>query len=188
MRTYLRPPPLERMLAFGATLRPGAAPYLLRQDASALVDTHVHLADVHPELARRIDERLGAAATPQDALRAFAGELARHLTEAEWPDATVQAAIAVLDAPGTTVADAAAAASVSERELQRRFTRDVGYGPKTLQRVLRFQRFMEALRAQDGRGLAGAAALAGYADQSHLSREARRMAGLSPRELSSYEH
>jgi AraC-like DNA-binding protein len=188
MQTYLRPPPLCRMLAFGATFLPGAAPYLLREDASGLVDCHVHLADVHPALARRIDARLSAAPTPSDALRAFAGELARHLTEAEWPDATVQAAIAVLDAPGATVSEAAAAASVSERELQRRFTRDVGYGPKTLQRVLRFQRFMGLLPARPDGGLAGAAALAGYADQSHLSREARKMAGLSPRELVSYKH
>jgi AraC-like DNA-binding protein len=188
MQTYLRPPALARMLAFGATLLPGATPYLLREDASTLVDSHVHLTDVHPDLARKLHERLSAAATPTDALRAFAGELARHLTEAEWPDASVQAAIAVLDAPGATVSQAAAAASVSERELQRRFTRDVGYGPKTLQRVLRFQRFMHLLPTRPEGGLAGAAALAGYADQSHLSREARKLAGMSPRELLSYKH
>ncbi|WP_272473889.1 DUF6597 domain-containing transcriptional factor [Baekduia alba] len=197
---YLKPPPLPRMLAFGVRFRPGAAPYLLRTDASDLVDMHVHLADVQPRLARRIDERLRAAATPQAALRALAGELARHLTEAEWPDATVQAAIAALDAPAATVTGAAAAAHVSERELQRRFVRDVGYAPKTLQRVLRFQRFMSLLQlphvlhGEPGapRGLrvelAGAAALAGYADQSHLSREARRLAGLSPRQLVDYRH
>jgi AraC-like DNA-binding protein len=201
-QTYLRPPPLDRMLAFGVRFRPGAAPYLLRTDASELVDRHVHLDDVHPRLARRIDERLGEAPTPEAALRALAGELARHLTEAEWPDASVRSAIAVLDAPDTTVAAAAAAAHVSERELQRRFVRDVGYAPKTLQRVLRFQRFMDLLQVPhvlhgEGDGgeaqqprveLAGAAALAGYADQSHLSREARKLTGLSPKQLVGYTH
>lgn len=58
-------------------------------------------------------------------------------------------------------------------------------GPKTLQRVLRFQRFMRAAPRVE---LAGAAALAGYADQSHLSRETRRLAGMSPRELVGWTH
>ncbi|HEY6758066.1 MAG TPA: helix-turn-helix domain-containing protein [Baekduia sp.] len=199
-QTFLRPPPLSQMLAFGASFRPGAAPYLLRTDARELVDVHVHLAEVESLLARRIDERLSAAVTPDAALRAFAGELARHLTEAEWPDATVQAAIAILDAPAATVADAAAATHVSERELHRRFVRDVGYAPKTLQRVLRFQRFMDLLQLphvlhgepagarRPAADLARVAAIAGYADQSHLSREARKIAGLSPRQLLDYRH
>jgi AraC-like DNA-binding protein len=36
--------------------------------------------------------------------------------------------------------------------------------------------------------LARAALLAGYADQAHLSRETRRLAGLSPRQLLDWQH
>jgi AraC-like DNA-binding protein len=64
---------------------------------------------------------------------------------------------------------------------------DIGYGPKLLQRVLRFQRFMRELTAP-GAGLARAGLVAGYADQSHLSRETRRLAGLSPGRLTSWQH
>jgi AraC-like DNA-binding protein len=68
---------------------------------------------------------------------------------------------------------------VSERQLLRRFRVAVGYGPATLRRVLRFQRFVEAVDA--GRTeLASLALDAGYADQAHLTRETRRLAGLSP--------
>ena len=74
-----------------------------------------------------------------------------------------------------------------ERALQRRFAQDVGYGPKVLQRVLRFQRFMRELAAPRVE-LARAGLLAGYADQSHLSRETRRLAGLSPRQLKDWYH
>ncbi len=63
----------------------------------------------------------------------------------------------------------------------------VGYGPKTLHRVLRFHRFMRHV-AVPTIDLAGAAALAGYADQPHLSREARRLAGLTPRQLIHWVH
>jgi AraC-like DNA-binding protein len=186
-RRWMTPAPLERMLAVGATFRPGAAPYLLRTAASEMVDAHVPLDAIDPRLAGRLDGRLGDARDPRAAVVALAGELARRLDRVGEPDPAVRAAIACLDGPGATVADAATAGHVSERELQRRFVQDVGYAPKTLQRVLRFQRFV----AQLGRPrveLAGAAALAGYADQPHLSREARRLSGLSPRQLLGYRH
>jgi len=68
---------------------------------------------------------------------------------------------------------------VSERQLRRRFHAAAGYGPKTLARVLRFRRFVEAI---DGGGadLAALAFDAGYADQAHLTRETTRLAGLPP--------
>jgi AraC-like DNA-binding protein len=50
---------------------------------------------------------------------------------------------------------------------------------------MRFQRVLRQLRREDA-GLARAAANAGYADQAHLSRESRRLAGLSPRQLVSW--
>jgi AraC-like DNA-binding protein len=71
------------------------------------------------------------------------------------------------------------------RQLRRRCHAVVGYGPKTLQRVLRFRRFVARLDAgppngQDIHDLAALAALAGYADQAHLTRECRALAGLTP--------
>ncbi|HEY4281329.1 MAG TPA: helix-turn-helix domain-containing protein, partial [Conexibacter sp.] len=100
--------------------------------------------------------------------------------------AAVVEAVRLLDR-GASVASTAERAFVSERALQRRFAQDIGYGPKTLQRVLRFQRFLRALHGTDA-DLAGAAALAGYADQSHLSRETRRLADLSPLQLTQWRH
>lgn len=186
-KRYMVPPPIATMLAIGVRFRPGAAPYLLRTPASAMVGIHVPLDAIDPRLAARIDQRLGEAADVRGALLALTDELERRLADVEAPDPTVQAAVAVLDGAGTTVADAAAHTALSERELQRRFVQDVGYAPKTLQRVLRFQRFMGQL-ATPRIALAGAAAIAGYADQSHLSREARRLTGLSPRQLIDYRH
>jgi AraC-like DNA-binding protein len=69
--------------------------------------------------------------------------------------------------------------SVSERHLRRRFHAAVGYGPSTLARVLRFRRFVD--RVDGGQtDLAALAFEAGYADQPHLTRETRRLAGLTP--------
>jgi AraC-like DNA-binding protein len=70
---------------------------------------------------------------------------------------------------------------VSERQLRRRFTLSVGYGPATYLRVARLQRAVKrASRATDVTSLA---ADAGYTDQAHLSRECRALTGRSPREF-----
>jgi AraC-like DNA-binding protein len=67
---------------------------------------------------------------------------------------------------------------VSERQLRRRFADAVGYGPKRLARVLRFQRFLGL--AEHGGDLARLALDAGYADQAHMTAEVTELAGLSP--------
>ena len=178
---------LPGMLAVGATFHPGAAPQLLRIPAAALVDDRLSLDAVDPGLAARLDDRLGSAPDPRHALATLAEELSRAMRAATAPDSAVRHAVHLLDRPTATVADAAARAFVSERELERRFTEHIGYGPKTLQRVLRFQRFMTQI-ALPRVDLGWAAAAAGYADQSHLSRETRRLAGLTPRQLRHWKH
>jgi AraC-like DNA-binding protein len=71
---------------------------------------------------------------------------------------------------------------ISDRQLRRRFQTAAGYGPKTLARVLRFRRFIQAI--DDGRAdLAALAFDVGYADQAHMTRETTRLAGLPPAAL-----
>ena len=92
-----------------------------------------------------------------------------------------RAAALAMARPETRVAELGAALGVSERQLRRRFLDAVGYGPKTLAGVLRFQRFLELSGEHDD--LARLAFDAGYADQAHLTREARRLSGRTPAEL-----
>jgi len=82
--------------------------------------------------------------------------------------------------PGV-VSAVAADVGVSERHLQRRCRTAFGYGPKTLHQVLRFQRALRLARA--GGRLADVAAVVGYADQAHMARETRRLAGVPITEL-----
>jgi AraC-like DNA-binding protein len=70
----------------------------------------------------------------------------------------------------------AAELGMSARQLQRRVSDAVGYGPKMLQRVLRFQR----LQALEPAPLAELALDAGYADQAHMTAEVTSLAGISP--------
>ncbi|MFY0449631.1 helix-turn-helix domain-containing protein [Xanthomonas codiaei] len=74
-----------------------------------------------------------------------------------------------------------ASLEISERQLRRRCHAAFGYGPKTLERILRLQRFLRLAGSQPT--LTAAALEAGYGDAPHLVRDARQLAGLSPREL-----
>jgi transcriptional regulator GlxA family with amidase domain len=86
------------------------------------------------------------------------------------------------DEPGV-VAALAAQAGLSERQLHRRCLGAFGYGAKTLDRVLRLQRFLALGRAAPTAGLAELAAAAGYADQAHLGHDCRSLAGATPGDL-----
>ena len=93
------------------------------------------------------------------------------------PDPLVVAAARRLGTDGVGVV--ARDLAISERQLRRRFHVGAGFGPKTLARVLRFRRFVAAI--DGGRtDLAALAFEAGYADQAHLTRETKRLAGLPP--------
>ena len=68
---------------------------------------------------------------------------------------------------------------IGERQLRRRFHWAIGYGPAALRRIERFN-VVRRLCARRDVDLAGAAAAAGYSDQAHLSREVKRLTGLTP--------
>ena len=155
----------------GARFRPGAGGPALGLPLSELRDLRVDLGELRPELA----ERLPGDLAPREALR----RIAAVALAAPPADAAVAEAARRLERPLTRVESLADDLGLSDRQLRRRFHDAVGYGPKTLQRVLRFRRFLAA-RELD---LARAALEAGYADQSHLTRECTRLAGRPPAAL-----
>jgi AraC-like DNA-binding protein len=65
----------------------------------------------------------------------------------------------------------------SRRHLADRFRTETGLAPKAAARVIRFQRACDRLRRADRPSLAAVAAGCGYADQQHLAREFRDLAG-----------
>jgi AraC-like DNA-binding protein len=83
-----------------------------------------------------------------------------------------------LVAGGATVRAVADEIGWSGRYLTDRFRAEIGLGPKQAARVARFDRARRALRPT-GR-LADVAAANGFADQSHLVREFRALAGCPP--------
>jgi AraC-like DNA-binding protein len=167
----------------GVRFRPGMAPSLLGVPASALLDLRVALEEVWGDDARRLADRHERLASAGARLAALEEALVARLPNARPADERVQAAIAQLTrSPTTDVSALSRTLGVSERQLLRQFTAAVGYGPKTLGRVLRFQRvrMLAERMLPDGLSLAWLALEAGYADQAHMTREVTRLAGLPP--------
>lgn len=101
-------------------------------------------------------------------------------------DARVRHAVSALWSSAAAVSAVADELGVTERHLRRLFLDHTGVAPKAVQRVGRFQRFLRHAdtAADAARGsLADFAAAAGYADQAHLAREVRELAGLPPSAL-----
>ncbi len=78
------------------------------------------------------------------------------------------------------IAGLAAEAGWSRRHLTSRFRTEIGLTPKTVARILRFERVTRTLKADGGHGLADLAYACGYADQAHLNRDFRAFAGTTP--------
>jgi AraC-like DNA-binding protein len=116
------------------------------------------------------------------------GLLAR-LGQARTPDPVgVCIARMLAERPGRALALLAEDVGLSGRQLRRRVEEAVGYPPRMLARILRFQRFLHAARASHpGRDLARLATDAGYADQPHLTRECRELGGRPPAALLDWE-
>jgi AraC-like DNA-binding protein len=162
----------------GIRFAPGAAGAVLGVPLDELRDLRVPLDELWGPVAHEIAERLAVSDGPEQTL----ATVVRERINAP-PDPTASAIarrMAFAAGPGV-VAGVAADIGVSERHLQRRCRTSFGYGPKTLHQVLRFQR---ALRlARDGGRLADVAAVVGYADQAHMARDTRRLAGVPLTEL-----
>lgn len=165
----------------GARLHPGYASSLLGMPVTELLNRSAPLSEVLSlnrarfapvlDIARLGSRRSGLVET-----------LVRVTALAAPPDDVVVASIQwVARHPHGQVEQLSQWVGMSHRQLQRRFSAAVGYGPRTFQSVLRFQRllhFAGGRRAQQS--LADLAAVAGYADQAHMTRHARRFADNTP--------
>ena len=161
----------------GLRFRTGAAALALGLPAAELRNQSVPVEDVWGHGGRVLSERVAEAERAEERLRVLAASMAARLADAPAPDPLVRAAVRELARPRTRLAVLCRFLGISERHLRRRIEDAVGYSPRTLARVLRLQRFL-MLAERDGDDLARLAADAGYADQSHLTRDCSELGGL----------
>jgi AraC-like DNA-binding protein len=166
-------------------LTPLGARALLGVPAGSLVSWDGDLDDVVGPAAASLVDGVRAGRTWRARFAAVDDVLGRWCQDTA-PVPEVARAWHLLCAGGPAARVGAVAADVgwSPRHLQNRVRAETGLTPKEVAQVARLQ-VARRLVARDlaGRGAvcwAGVAAAAGYADQSHLSRQWRRFTGLAP--------
>ena len=169
-------------MIIGARCRPGHARSLLGLPASALLNQSVTLRAVCGGVASTAFERIAEERTIAARKSAMERALLSRLSRSDPVDEVTRAAVRWLsDHPHGRIQQLSQWIGVSSRQLQRRFTSTVGYGPKMFQSVLRFQRLLNLAGSTSApRSLAQSSADAGYADQAHMTREVRRFSGTPP--------
>jgi AraC-like DNA-binding protein len=170
---------------YGASigLTPAGVTALLGVPMRDLVGRAAPLADLLPRRGAELVERLAAAPDWTTRFAVLDGQLAAWLAVDGTLDRLVERAWWRLQQPARRLRVGAVAdeLGVSRRGLELAFQRQIGLSPGTVARVARFQRAVHLLarRVEPAR----TAVECGYADQPHLNREVRAMAGLTPTEL-----
>ncbi len=174
----------------GVRFLPGvAARWLGNVSAAQLLNAHPPLDTLWGgRTTAELCDRLAHGESASAAAAILEQALIDRLPQVASADPIIGATVAVAAKPNTggrgIVRRLVEEFGLSERTLRRRCQDAFGYGPKTLHRILRFQRVLGFFAR--GRAPLGRLAIeAGYADQAHLAREVRRLSGQSPSRLMS---
>ncbi|MFJ9448007.1 helix-turn-helix domain-containing protein [Kitasatospora sp. NPDC101235] len=151
-----------------------------------------HLANrhMHPDevlgtgWSARLTEQLIAVPDWEGRWAVIDNVLTRRMADASPPSPVVAEAWRRLRASHGQLSakDLAVATGRGSRRLQVLFREQIGLPLQSVSRILRFQRAL-TLPSETRRSLADLAALCGYYDQAHMTRDFRDLAGLTPAQL-----
>jgi AraC-like DNA-binding protein len=163
-------------------LTPLGAFQLLGMPLDELRGRVTDLGDVLGPDGARFAERVREAATWRERFAIVDEVLGGRAAEATPPSPEVVQAWRMLVASGgrEQIGRVATEVGWSHKHLIQRFTAQVGLTPKAAARVIRFRRAADRLGRVGAPSLARVATESGYADQAHLTRDFRSLAGVTP--------
>lgn len=186
-RTAAFPPLQAGETIIGMRFQPGAAANWLKLSMAEITGQTVALSDVWGADGHELHERLCGKASTAERLALLQGTLERRAADVTAPSQDMHQTFEHLarrsNGGPQTIETLTRTLGYGERTFRRRCLEHFGYGPKTLDRILRFQRLLSLLRTNRRDALSILAVDAGYADQAHMCREVQMLAGFSPAEI-----
>jgi len=134
---------------------------------------------VEADVSNMLHAKVAAATTVDSRIKVLEDMLTDRLSVDSGEDIFVrQACNYLVQSEGQySVTDLAKLIGFSERQLERKFKRQVGLSPKRLSRILRFQKFLQIAQASKSLTLTDAALACGYYDQSHFIKDFTAFSG-----------
>lgn len=172
--------PTGRVELLGIRFQPGGTRAFLDLPAHEFTDHVVELGSLSRRFERQLLQACATQTTLAGKIAAAESFLVAQLSKSRADSYLLMLAANIVDYGGrVSVDELALAAGISNRQLERRFLRDVGIGPKLLARIVRFQQVFRALDEANAAWVDVALAC-GYYDQAHLIRDCRQFAQQTP--------
>ena len=171
--------PTGRVELLGVRFHPGGTSPFLHLQMNEVTDQVADLGTVSSGLERELLQASEQLSPLTAKTRAVEAVLMNRLRNMHLASSLRLAARIVASAGLISVDQLAADAGISSRQLERRFMREVGIGPKLLGRILRFQQVFRAVERLDV-AWASIALDCGYYDQAHLIRDFNQFAQQTP--------
>jgi len=164
----------------GIRFHPGGTQPFLRVPMNELTDQVTELGTLSTELERELLLVSEHVPSLPDKIAAVEAALTARLLRSSPDSSATRLASRIVHSAGLISVDQLASdAGISSRQLERRFLREIGVGPKLLGRILRFQQVFRAVDREDA-AWASIALECGYYDQAHLIRDFNQFAGQTP--------
>jgi AraC-like DNA-binding protein len=173
---YLKSLPAGAEVA-GIRLAPGVAKVVLGLPVTQLVDQEVSLKALWGRLANELEEKISQEQDIFGRQGILLAMVEQRLRTFPLDQRVCFAVRWIAEHPYEDMQDLARQLGEGPRQLHRLFLEYLGYGPKTLQRILRLQRVLLLRERRMDLGLADLAAESGFSDQPHMSREIRQLTG-----------
>jgi AraC-like DNA-binding protein len=172
--------PTGNVELLGIRFHPGGTLPFFRLQMDHLTDQLVELDDLSTSLQRDLLNAAEDLETMAQRVIAIELVLTNYVTRYQSDSWSPTLAAELVKNRGlVTVDQLATSAGISSRQLERRFLREIGIGPKLLSRILRFQQVFRAVERCDG-SWASVALECGYYDQAHLIRDFNQFAQQTP--------
>jgi len=172
--------PTGAVQLIGIRFHPGGTLPFLRLPLHEITDQVVELGSLSSQLERNLLDAASASCSLMDKVTAIEEFLTGELLSRKHDSRLTMLAARIVESGGLVSVDQLANdAGISSRQLERRFLREVGLGPKLLGRIIRFQQVFRAVEQCDA-AWATVAIECGYYDQAHLIRDFHQFARQTP--------
>ncbi|PYE42680.1 AraC family transcriptional regulator [Paenibacillus barcinonensis] len=170
---------------FGVRFFPGGAPFLHGQSLDLFTDRRIPLEDCWPltwdDLRGKMEETVNFAARVQVMDQYLSQMTLRNSCTQADQDLLQNVLYRIFRNNGrASVQDIAKSEVISERQLHRKVTEQVGISPKRFSEIVRFHQVMHGIRAGQFTDGVTLAQQYGFYDQAHLIRQFRKFYGDTP--------